>query len=517
MRKCKEKGLGVVDADAVRELFVCYKCNYVANCTADLMSHLNEDKCESIESADLIMCEYCNASFVKAESLDDHIIKKHPDFIASVSRKIIQCPKCDFKSISKYKIRRHISGVHPGSKGNRNVCAHCSSTFKKPESLDDHIVKIHPTFMSSVNRKIYECTICPLKTIWKGKLEKHMTNVHLKSASVLSIPCTYCIKIFKSQQSLDEHIVKKHPDCCGSIVSKLHECSICPFKSTAKGRLEKHMMNVHPITASDLFIRCMHCEAVFKSKASLDDHVVKKHPDRSASVTRKILECPICPFKTIAKAKLESHTMIYHPNAATNLFIACMHCEDVFKSKELLDDHIVRKHPDFIAAVSRKIHQCPKCTFKTVKKYKIERHMTAAHPDSNTTMSVCAHCKSTFKKPESLDDHIIKTHPTFIESVKRKIHECTKCEFKTISKSSLERHMMGSHPKAASNLFVSCVHCDKVFKSKALLDDHIVKKHPDYSASVTRKIYECPICPYKSVRKTDSDKHMAIHPETAQL
>ncbi|CAH1998203.1 unnamed protein product [Acanthoscelides obtectus] len=44
MRKCKEKGLGVVDAcRAVRELFVCYKCNYVANCTADLMSHLNED------------------------------------------------------------------------------------------------------------------------------------------------------------------------------------------------------------------------------------------------------------------------------------------------------------------------------------------------------------------------------------------------------------------------------------------------------------------------------------------
>ncbi|CAH2009649.1 unnamed protein product [Acanthoscelides obtectus] len=442
MGKCKEKGLEVMHGEAVRELFICYTCNYETNCRAELIRHLGEEKYGSNKSADVLnICVHCKASFVKSESLDDHIIRKHPDFVTSVSRKIYECPNCTFKSVSKYKIPSHMRRVHSDTNSSFYVCTHCKSTFKKAESLDDHIVKIHPTFISSVKRKIYECTRCPLKTVWKGKLEKHMMKTHLN------------------------------------------------------------------LLVGNLINPCSSCDKVFKNKQSLDEHILKKHPDRFWSITRKIFECPICQFQTIARDKLQRHRMVHHPNTASNLFISCMHCDSVFKTKDMLDDHIVRKHPDFIASVSRKIHQCPKCPFKTVIKYKIDGHTRSYHPDSNSLLHTCAHCKSTFKKRESLDDHIVRVHPTFVSSVKRKIHECTKCEYKTISKRTLERHMMGTHPKAASSLFVSCVHCDKLFKRKVALDEHLLQKHPDCSDSVARKIFECPNCPFKTVVKSMLGRH----------
>nr|CAI5819307.1 unnamed protein product [Callosobruchus analis] len=44
-----------------------------------------------------------------------------------------------------------------------------------------------------------------------------------------------------------------------------------------------------------------------------------------------------------------------------------------------LDDHVVRKHPDFISSITNKLRECTKCPFKTQFKTFFDRHLLK-HP-----------------------------------------------------------------------------------------------------------------------------------------
>ncbi|VEN34632.1 unnamed protein product, partial [Callosobruchus maculatus] len=99
---------------------------------------------------------------------------------------------------------------------------------------------------------------------------------------------------FTTKVSLDDHKIRTHPDFISSITSKIHECTICTFKTTVKGYFDRHVLK-HPEIASDFKLRtCIHCNATYQSKMALNDHVVRKHPEFVTSVTSKLHECTKC-------------------------------------------------------------------------------------------------------------------------------------------------------------------------------------------------------------------------------
>nr|CAI5852364.1 unnamed protein product [Callosobruchus analis] len=114
------------------------------------------------------------------------------------------------------------------------------------------------------------------------------------------------------------------------------------------------------------------------------------------------------------------------------------------------------------------------------------------------------------------------------------MHECTQCDYKTIKKQHLTKHV-SKHAGVAFKLNV-CEHCNASFKSKEildshilrnhpdlcnycdlscnskqLLDDHVIRKHPEFISTVTTEIYECPYCPYKTTMFGYLKKHTPIH------
>nr|CAI5852371.1 unnamed protein product [Callosobruchus analis] len=123
--------------------------------------------------------------------------------------------------------------------------------------------------------------------------------------------------------------------------------------------------------------------------------------------------------------------------------------------------------------------------------------------------SVCEHCNASFNSKQTLDSHILRDHPDFVESIKSKIHECSKCSYKTIRKSTLTKHML-THPSSDSDL-IRCQHCNASFKRTVNLDNHVLRKHPDFEASIERKIHECEQCGYKSTLKSIITRHKLTH------
>nr|CAH7729042.1 unnamed protein product [Callosobruchus chinensis] len=609
-------------ASVDRTIHECTKCAYRTILKHDFDKHNVLIHPEILSPFKLRECIHCNATFKSRASLDDHTLRKHPDFIATITRKIYECTKCGYKTIFKYHFERHMS-THPkiASSYEPKACVHCNATFKRKLWLDDHVVRKHVDFMSSVTSKLHECTKCSYKTVRKKLLDDHIIKKHPEFITSVTrnvykctkctfktakkghfdrhtlmhsgIPssrklftCIHCDVTVKGKMVLTEHVLKKHPDFASSITEKINTCTICNFKTTMKHHFDRHIMKRHPEFTSSLtrkvyecticpyktilkfkfdrhmlehpetassykFSSCHHCGAKFKIKADLDEHLVENHPNFIVSLSRKVYECTYCVYKTTSKIALNYHVVKKHPSFITSvtkrtyecakclyktifkhLFdrhmlmhpeIAssytpgmCIHCKETFKNKIWLDDHVVKKHPNFITSVTSKLYECSQCIYKTVIERSFDQHMSMHSATASTHKpNPCIHCNATFKNKGSLNDHILKKHPDFVSSITKKINTCTTCNFKTTIKHQFDRHMSVHSGISPISKTFTCIHCDAIVKSRNALTDHVVRKHPNFITSVTNKIYECTQCVYKTVKKYDLDKHLSTHSKTA--
>ncbi|VEN37674.1 unnamed protein product [Callosobruchus maculatus] len=503
-------------ASVSSQLYDCIYCPYKTSNESDHLEHMSRHpEIAKMTYNKLFICIYCNQSFTSKMSMHDHIIRKHPDFITSVTSKVHECPHCIYKTVRKRCFDEHLS-THPetGLSVKLISCTQCNATFKNKLALEDHVVKKHPDFITSVGRKIYECAKCTYKTIMKYNFDRHLSVHSEVTSNYQRWLCVHCNFALNSKITLDDHVVRKHPDLAASIRRKIYECTECSYKTVIKGYLDKHT-STHSDAGSDY--ECVHCKGRFKTKRGLDNHAKKRHPNASPSVDRKLYKRTNCDYKTAVKSYLDKHMFLKHSEFGLSRKLrTCVHCNATFRGKGALDDHVVKKHPDSITSVTHKIYECTECAYKTTKKNNFERHLSV-HSDTGSSEKpiTCSHCDVTFTRKGALDDHIVKKHPDFITSVTHKIYDCPNCSYKTIGKNNFERHLAGHFGTASNSEHMTCVHCNASLKSKKALDDHVIRKHPEFIKTISRKIHECPVCFHKTAIKSSFDRHMLTHVENA--
>ncbi|VEN45348.1 unnamed protein product, partial [Callosobruchus maculatus] len=280
--------------------FVCHICNIIVHSKKDLINHINVSGCsvksrakEALtvnkiikhpEAQYPVKKRHCNATFKRKISLDDHIVRKHEESITSVSSKIHQCKHCSYKTTTIVNLTRHLT-KHPESvcKSKQYPCYHCYAIFKRKISLDDHMIRNHEEFGSSVSSKIYQCKHCNYKTTIITNLTRHLTK-HPESGSSFTpkqYPCNHCHAIFKRKISLDEHIIRNHEEFITSVSSKIFQCKHCNYKTTITTNFTRHLTK-HPESGCSFTPKqyaCKHCHAIFQRKVALGDHIIRNHEE----------------------------------------------------------------------------------------------------------------------------------------------------------------------------------------------------------------------------------------------
>nr|CAI5823101.1 unnamed protein product [Callosobruchus analis] len=443
-------------------------------------------------------CKQCHKIYTRKITFDDHIVKKHPEHIALVSSDVLECRRCDYKTTYKRYLHKH-KLKHPSVNN-----THCNTKFKTKTTLFNHIVQNHPSFASSVTSKVYECSKCSYKTTRRYLLDRHLLN-HADVTSKFQLSkCERCNVTFKGKQLRDAHILKEHPNFIGSVTSRIHECTNCNYKTTFKFNLKKHMLkhcSSRNLTCSQcdasfrskpmLDNHCEHCDMSFKHKAALYNHVIKRHPETTDSIPGKILECSSCTYKTTRKVNLKKHELL-HTDPDPNF--TCMRCDATFRTMRPFGDHVIKHHPNFIASISCKVHECVHCEYKTTYANNFAKHLTEHTGETTTKLYPCKHCHAIFKSKQSMDDHVLRKHPDLIATVTSKLHTCKYCTYKTTLQTNLAKHV-ADHTEIFGKLF-PCAHCVSSFKTKQSLDNHILKKHADFNSSVSCTVYQCDKCPY---------------------
>ncbi|KAL0853022.1 hypothetical protein ABMA27_012803 [Loxostege sticticalis] len=193
------------------------------------------------------------------------------------TKKKYRCNKCDHVMLTLVNMRKHVSAhldkfccdtCKREFKNHRQLkkhmlihrlydCPECSEKFPKTE-LQYHRADEHGVPMPT-------CAICGYRTESRYTLLKHQRRVHMNERT---IPCPHCDMKFFENATLNQHLVRHNP-------VKKYECKFCGKRFPRSETLLRHE-RIHTGEKNKV---CNLCGEKFVQKASLNYHMMKRHPD----------------------------------------------------------------------------------------------------------------------------------------------------------------------------------------------------------------------------------------------
>lgn len=311
----------------------------------------------------------------------------------------------------------------------------------------------------------YGCAVCPKTVPSAGELKKHFLEEHsnpamLKNLSgqlvkkvvkldITGLNCNLCKKDLSRLEDFMEHLKTEHKKAVYTDVRNL----LLPFKFD----VEEY--------------RCAVCSVQHATFKLLQEHMHAHY--------RNYI-CEIC-----AQGFVSEHSLASHVNRHGTGEFKCDQCDKCFINEIKRREHIRRTHLG-----KNKMNKCKFCEERFVDYWKKMNHMVTEHGVPPLELP-CHACERTFKNQRALARHTRKDH------LMEKKHQCTECEMKFFSKSSLMKHMT-KHTGAKE---FKCDVCFKAYGRKNTLREHM-RIHAD------DRRFACDFCGQAFVQKCSWRGHM---------
>lgn len=262
------------------------------------------------------------------------------------------CSYCDAKFIETLNLRRHVQIHHLNAPPTKQI-------FSK--LTENNMVKIDVSDLL--------CRICNSSIDTIDMLKKHLVTIHAKKIyadfndGVLPFKleenkfnCQKCDLFFTSFCKINEHMNTHYQN---------YICDACGKAFVSKSRFRTHVQS-HEIGS----FPCGECDEVLETRAARMCHKLKIHR-RGIRYT-----CPRCPevFTTYyARAK---HLVDGHDQQKTAY--QCSSCGKIFETSCKRTTHFRTTHSN------ENKYRCPNCSWYSVSKSKLKRHVSTHDALGNT-------------------------------------------------------------------------------------------------------------------------------------
>lgn len=314
-------------------------------------------------------CLYCEEKYfeihILLEHSRNHVVPSHDSILKDILKKgkkkikvdisNLKCRLCDQPFPSLEEIQTHLGTIHSISfinAGNGMIafnletnndlftCHVCTKTFQSFFLLNKHI---------SVHYSNAVCDSCG-----KGFLSYQRLMTHMESHRNGTYPCEKCKKVFPSISKLKYHNDKIH-GTLGKV--KLAKCHKCLARFEHHYEKIKHLKEIHGVSFT---FTCDTCNLVFKTRHSLNMHVVKYH-------TQNIV-CDICRKTFSERYHLRKH-MAIHSHERN---FVCPLCKKCYRYEKTLKQHLKFHNPDWKFS-------CSICWMSFSNKIDYKRHKSTMH------------------------------------------------------------------------------------------------------------------------------------------
>ena len=360
-----------------------------------------------------ICCEICVLDFPNLEILDMHNSEKHED-----AEGMKQCHLCDNKLKTFNGLKAHIDSKHSDHGEKKYFCKKCDESFIFQSSLRIHKGK----------HKIKQ---------EKGK-QKQVTK-----------RCEICVHEFSTYKLLTAHNRQKHES---------GRCHHCNHKTGSLSNLKIHIDTNHPEHGEKKFF-CEQCDKGFIFNTTLSQHKTWKHRGNKV--------CEICG-KELSVGNLANHMLLQHGvRPKDTIDVVCEICGFSTPSKKSLHSHKLIQHQ------VEKHKQCPHCDFRAPSKQKVNIHIDRNHPDSSEHQFFCELCGKGYIYKDTLNHHVI--------------YMCKNSK-------SLKKIKQSYKPRTPLN--IPCGYCDQIFKHSKNAKIHYKTFHPNLPISFENGLskYSCSEC-----------------------
>lgn len=300
-------------------------------------------------------CTLCEKKLSSERKLKEHIRKQHPTSVeAELIRKEryekekVQCPYCAKFLSRKEKLNRHIRTVHTDI---NYKCEICNEEFLSKTRYNRHVI-------THEEKQKYECE-CGYVTCNKYRLTEHVRRTHLKDYKVLCPICGYgCFR----NAELEEHFISAHS-------ADRFKCVFCEKSFARNCNLKLHIRRYHDKSENT---ECPLCGKSFPSRGRLNEHLIQVHPAQKH-------QCHICNKIVVSEKTLKKHLLL-HTNSEP---FHCPECGKAFKFKRYVTLHM-RTHtgnwPTFV---------CKICNATISSEYRT-KHMQTHDVEKSFLCSICA-------------------------------------------------------------------------------------------------------------------------------
>uniref|UniRef100_A0A336LXH2 CSON004477 protein n=1 Tax=Culicoides sonorensis TaxID=179676 RepID=A0A336LXH2_CULSO len=450
--------------------------------------HLNREKTRA--------CHICGKAFTQKKSLDRHLFIHNED-------RSFKCPECPFSAKYKQTLSSHIKNIHSAEEPVN--CEVCGQKVKNLTRLKQHM-KLH-------TGPDLKCEFCDKTYKKKNSLQCHVDKIH--RGKTKRHKCTICLKDLYCKRALMEHIETSHKN----EIEKTGKLANDFFRELTTNafsiKLETELI-IKSELVEEFHLEAVKPEILVQEENKNTDKLSRKNVSklrkkedweipRSLRKVRKenllkyqrnaegLYECPDqrCPCCFQQIGKLELHLEEQHADGTP---YQCDICKNSFSGMRLIRCHISQFHLP-------RPYSCDICKKSFLKRAAIRDHMTGKHLGKRPKAVVCKECGKYFPAESNLRNHKMNVHP--LKQVIGSRFQCTLCEKFYKTKKILKQHME-IHNKRE----MSCEFCNKIFYRERNLKTHIKLVHLN-----REKSRPCHICGKAFTHKKSLDRHLFTHSE----